>query len=149
MNKLSEILKGFLWGAGFSIAVIVFGVVYSQFVEPSLGNVLEESEIDEKAVSYLESFNSIYSLTLEKVFVEGTDVRLAIVQQNLTDEPQYAREVLASAFDTNDKFIGNCVAENELFILQAKESAFIEATCSFVEEQVEQIDSFKLKVKAL
>ncbi|MHA2785179.1 hypothetical protein [Vibrio harveyi] len=86
---------------------------------------------------------------MDNVFKDGDDVRLAVVQENLTEEALYSREVLASAFDVNGNFIGNCIGENEIFIMQPKETSYLEIKCGFVPSQVEQIESFKLRVKPI
>ncbi|EPQ9945017.1 metal ABC transporter ATPase [Vibrio vulnificus] len=149
MKGLNGILNGFSWGIGFSVAIILSGLVYTKFVEPSLGNILEDKEIDDKAIEYLADFKTAYGLTLKNVFKDGDDVRLAVVQENLTEDALYSREVLASAFDVNGNFIGNCIGENELFIMQPKETSYLEIKCAFVPSQVEQIDSFKLRIKPI
>ncbi|HFQ5323962.1 TPA: metal ABC transporter ATPase [Vibrio vulnificus] len=149
MKGLNGILNGFTWGIGFSVAIILSGLVYTKFVEPSLGNILEDKEIDDKAIEYLADFKTAYGLTLKNVFKDGDDVRLAVVQENLTEDALYSREVLASAFDVNGNFIGNCIGENELFIMQPKETSYLEIKCAFVPSQVEQIDSFKLRIKPI
>ena len=149
MKGFNNILTGFSWGIGFSVALILSGLVYTKFLEPSLGNILEDKEIDDKAIEYLADFKTAYGLTLENVFKDGGDVRLAVVQENLTEEALYSREVLASAFDVNGNFIGNCIGENEIFIMQPKETSYLEIKCGFVPSQVEQIESFKLRVKPI
>ncbi|WP_337959054.1 hypothetical protein, partial [Vibrio parahaemolyticus] len=149
MKGFNGILTGFSWGLGFSIAIILSGLVYTKFVEPSLGNILEDKEIDDKAIEYLADFKTAYGLTLENVFKDGDDVRLAVVQENLTEEALYSREVLASAFDVNGNFIGNCIGENEIFIMQPKETSYLEIKCAFVPAQVEQIESFKLRIRPI
>ncbi|QBN14177.1 DUF3265 domain-containing protein [Vibrio vulnificus] len=149
MKGLNGILNGFTWRIGFSVAIILSGLVYTKFVEPSLGNILEDKEIDDKAIEYLADFKTAYGLTLKNVFKDGDDVRLAVVQENLTEDALYSREVLASAFDVNGNFIGNCIGENELFIMQPKETSYLEIKCAFVPSQVEQIDSFKLRIKPI
>ncbi|MHA2785180.1 hypothetical protein [Vibrio harveyi] len=53
MKGFNSILTGFSWGMGFSVALILSGLVYTKFVEPSLGNILEDKEIDDKAIEYL------------------------------------------------------------------------------------------------
>ncbi len=52
MKGFNSILTGFSWGMGFSVAIILSGLVYTKFVEPSLGNILEDKEIYDKAIEY-------------------------------------------------------------------------------------------------
>ncbi|MEH0696571.1 cation transport ATPase [Vibrio owensii] len=149
MKGMSGILNGFSWGSGFSIAIIVSGLIYTKFIEPSLGGLLEDRKVDEKIVEYFAGLKTEYGLTLENVFIDGNDVRLAVVQENRLDEALYSREVIASAFDVDGSFIGNCLGKNEIFVMQPKETTYLEFKCKFLSSQVERIESFKLRVKPI
>ncbi|MFM2657623.1 metal ABC transporter ATPase [Vibrio owensii] len=149
MKGMSGILNGFSWGSGFSIAIIVSGLIYTKFIEPSLGGLLEDRKVDEKIVEYFAGLKTEYGLTLENVFIDGNDVRLAVVQENRLDEALYSREVIASAFDVDGSFIGNCLGKNEIFVMQPKETTYLEFKCKFLPSQVEIIESFKLRVKPI
>ncbi|MET2947690.1 metal ABC transporter ATPase [Vibrio owensii] len=149
MKGMSGILNGFSWGSGFSIAIIVSGLIYTKFIEPSLGSLLEDRKVDEKTVEYFAGLKTEYGLTLENVFIDGNDVRLAVVQENRLDEALYSREVIASAFDVDGSFIGNCLGKNEIFVMQPKETTYLEFKCKFLPSQVERIESFKLRVKPI
>jgi len=149
MKGMSGILNGFSWGSGFSIAIIVSGLIYTKFIEPSLGSLLEDRKVDEKTVEYFAGLKTEYGLTLENVFIDGNDVRLAVVQENRLDEALYSREVIASAFDVDGSFIGNCLGKNEIFVMQPKETTYLELKCKFLPIQVERIESFELRVKPI
>ncbi|WP_231613068.1 hypothetical protein [Pseudoalteromonas sp. SWXJZ94C] len=57
------------------------------------------------------------------------------------------RAIVASTFDKNNKFIGNCVGQSNDMFLAPNEISYIDINCNLIKPQVERVHFAKLKVR--
>lgn len=102
-----------------------------------------------KTLETTSDFSGSYRLTLSEVFKDNGKVRITAELQNVTNESIYTGAVVASTFDKNGKFIGNCIGQSNDLSLAPNATSYIDINCNLLRPQVSRVHSAKLKIKWL
>ena len=145
MGNVGEMIKGFLWGVGFSIALLGVGSAYYLTIAIDV----EKSFKDMLRVEVLHSakeIESYYKLSVIELFKENGAVRVAAQVQNVSNEEIYTHPIIAATFDENGKFIGNCVGTGPELTLSPNEISNIDISCNLFRMQADRVASASLKM---
>lgn len=145
-KSLNEVLKGFFWGLGFAIAVIGLASVYSLTIAASVDLGFKKN-VRLHAMSSFEDFASDYELSLSEIFKENGRVKITAELKNISNDELYAMGVVASTFDSNGRFIGNCAGKGPEISLSPAEVSYVEIDCNLFKTQSERVHSAKLTLK--
>ncbi|MEH6480389.1 MULTISPECIES: FxLYD domain-containing protein [Pseudoalteromonas] len=147
-NNFNEAIKGFFWGIGFVIATLGGISVYALTIAAEVDSGFKE-QVSNKALEGTDDLNSDYKLTLSDIFKENGRVRITAELKNITNESIYAVGVIASTFDKNGKFVGNCLGKSDDIFIEPNKSSYIDIHCNLLRPQVSRVHSAKLKFKWL
>ncbi|CAM4298557.1 FxLYD domain-containing protein [Pseudoalteromonas byunsanensis] len=145
-KSFEEVLKGFFWGLGFSLSVISIGTVYTLNMAAHVDKGFKES-LQLKVMNSINELTPSYEVSLSEIFKENGRVKITAELKNTSSEELYAVEVIASTFDSNGKFIGNCTGKGNEITLAPKEISYVEIDCDFFRLQSEKVHSAKVKIK--
>ena len=148
LGNFNESIKGFFWGLGFVIALLGGISVYALTVAAEIDSGFKKM-VSNKVLESTTDFDDDYKLTLSDVFKDNGKVRITAELQNITNESIYMRAIVASTFDKNNKFIGNCVGQSNDMFLAPNEISYIDINCNLITPQIERVHSAKLKVKRI
>ena len=146
MGNISEIIKGFLWGTGFSLAVIGFGTAYYL----TLAFDVEQSYTDMVRVKTLNTIKEVrksYELNVLEIFKENRKLRITASIKNTTDETIYSQHVYISTYDKNGKFVGTCSGKGHEYTLAAQETSYVDIECGLFFTQAQRVVSATIKTK--
>lgn len=145
-KSFEEVLKGFFWGLGFSLSVIGIGTVYTLKMASHVDKGFRES-LQLKVMDSINELAPSYEVSLSEVFKENGRVKITAELKNTSSEELFAVGVIASTFDSNGKFIGNCTGKGNEITLAPKEISYVEIDCDFFRLQSEKVHSAKVKIK--
>lgn len=146
MDNIKEIVKGFLWGAGFSVALLSFGTAYYL----NLAQNIEQSYNDMLRVKVLHSTKEVaskYELNVLEIFKENKSVRITASIKNASNEIIYSQPVYISTYDKNGKFIGHCSGKGYEYTLNPKQISYIDVKCDLFYTQAKRVVSATIKTK--
>ena len=144
-NNFNEIIKGFFWGAGFVIATLGGISVYALTIAAEVESGFKE-QVSNKTLDSTSDLSNDYKLTLSDIFKENGRVRITAELKNITNESIYAG-VIASTFDKNGKFVGNCLGKSDDIFIEPNKSSYIDIHCNLLRPQASRVHSAKLKFK--
>ena len=147
-SNFNESIKGFFWGIGFVIALLGCLSVYALTIAAEVNSGFKQS-VSNKTLETTSDFSGSYRLTLSEVFKDNGKVRITAELQNVTNESIYTGAVVASTFDKNGKFIGNCIGQSNDLSLAPNATSYIDINCNLLRPQVSRVHSAKLKIKWL
>ncbi len=145
-NNFNEIIKGFFWGAGFVIATLGGISVYALTIAAEVESGFKE-QVSNKTLDSTSDLSNDYKLTLSDIFKENGRVRITAELKNITNESIYAAGVIASTFDKNGKFVGNCLGKSDDIFIEPNKSSNIDIHCNLLRPQASRVHSVKLKFK--
>jgi hypothetical protein len=146
MNSITEIIKGFLWGTGFSLALLGFSTAYYL----NLADDIEDSYRDILRVKVINSAKELglhYELSVLEIFKENNKLRITASIKNVTKDEIYSQPIYVSTYDENGKFIGSCSGKGYEFTLAPQETSYIDIKCDLFTTQVERVVSATIKTK--
>ena len=146
MGNVGEIIKGFLWGSGFSLAVIAFGTAYyltlAVDVESSYKDMLRV-----KVLNSVKEVESHYEMKVLEIFKENKNVRITASIKNISKEEIYSQPVYVSTYDKNGKFIGSCSGKGFEYTLAPQETSHVDIKCDLFHTQAKRVVSATIKTK--
>ncbi|TMO05198.1 ATPase [Pseudoalteromonas sp. S558] len=145
-NNFNDIIKGFFWGVGFVIATLGGISVYALTIAAEVDSGFKEL-VSNKVLDSTSDLSNDYKLTLSDIFKENGRVRITAELKNITNESIYASGVIASTFDENGKFVGNCLGKSEDIFIEPNKSSYIDIHCNLLRPQASRVHSAELKFK--
>lgn len=145
-TNFNEIIKGFFWGAGSVIATLGGISVYALTIAAEVDSGFKEL-VSNKALDSASDLSNDYKLTLSDIFKENGRVRITAELKNISNESIYAGGVIASTFDENGKFVGNCLGKSDDIFIEPSKSSYIDIHCNLLSPQARRVHFAELKVK--
>ncbi|KPZ54194.1 hypothetical protein AN391_02997 [Pseudoalteromonas sp. P1-13-1a] len=145
-TNFNETLKGFFWGVGFVIATLGGISVYALTIAAEVDSGFKEL-VSNKALDSASDLSNDYKLTLSDIFKENGRVRITAELKNISNESIYAGGVIASTFDENGKFVGNCLGKSDDMFIEPSKSSYIDIHCNLLSPQARRVHFAELKVK--
>ena len=106
-----------------------------------------KEQVSNKTLDSTSDLSNDYKLTLSDIFKENGRVRITAELKNITNESIYAAGVIASTFDKNGKFVGNCLGKSDDTFIEPNKSSYIDIHCNLLRPQASRVHSAKLKFK--
>ena len=146
MGNIGEIIKGFLWGAGFSIAVIAFGAAYYLTLAIDIENSYRDM-LRVKTFNSAKKAGAKYESNVLEIFKENKKLRITASIKNNSNEEIYSQPVYISTYDKKGKFVGNCSGKSFEFTLSPQETSYIDIKCDLLFTQAKRVASATIKTK--
>ncbi|GEB71740.1 hypothetical protein PC2016_1059 [Pseudoalteromonas carrageenovora] len=143
-TNFNEIIKGFFWGVGFVIATLGGISVYALTIAAEVDSGFKEL-VSNKVLDSTSDLSNDYKLTLSDIFKENGRVRITAELKNISNESIYAGGVIASTFDENGKFVGNCSGKSDDIFIEPNKSSYIDIHCNLLRPQASRVHSVELK----
>ena len=145
MENIGEIIKGFLWGTGFSLALLGFGTAYYLTVAIDVEDTFRDL-LRVKVIKSAKEIESNYELNVSEIFKENNKVRITATIKNISKDEIYTHAVVVSTYDKKGKFIGNCTGRGAELTLAPQEISHIDIECNLFQTQAKRVESASLKI---
>lgn len=147
-NNVGEILKGFFWGLGFSIAVSLCSTAYVLSALP----VVEQASKDiagTRAKASVTDIVKLYQVQILDIYKSDRQLKVTASVGNLTDQEVFARAIKVDLFDDSGRFVSSCTSDSGDLVIPPGEVMYHEVNCNAFPEQITKVVSAKGRLKLI
>ncbi len=147
-SNISEILTGFFWGIGFSIAIALCTSAYLISALPKIDEIYKEV-ISNRLTHSLKQVANDYDINVIDIYKSERLLKVTVSVKNLTNEEVYGKGIRVKLFSKSNRFIGSCnSARNQLFI-KPKGISYHEVSCQLFPTQITKITTAKASLNLI
>lgn len=149
MLPLKELVRGFLWGIGFSLAIggvaLAYYLNYHAYVQQTQQGIVEHNV----KLSMQEIYRK-YDPYVIDIYKDGRySVRVTVGVRNVTEEELKAKGIIISFFDKKGKFLAHCPGQSVNYEILPKGEIYYDVSCRLYKRQVENVEKATVAVRLL
>lgn len=137
-SKVNEILRGFFWGTGFSVSVLLCASAYFISVLPQVDASYKDVALN-RTIDSLEQVAKDYEVNVLDIYKSKGQLKVTASVENLTDDEVYGKGIKIELFSVAERFIGSCSSERGDLFIKPKGMTFHEVTCKLFPNQVAEV----------
>lgn len=147
-SNVVEVLKGFFWGVGFSIAAALCGTAYLLSALPEVDQAYKNiAEIRTK--DSIAKIEKSYEVQILDIYKSDRLLKVTASVNNLTDQEVFGKAIKVDLFGEDGRFISSCTSERGDLIIRPRGAIYHEVTCKAFRHQIDKVNSARGQLKLM